>query len=88
MARQQNCADRLFLVGEMLETASQYIRLCKDDLEQQDKLLIELARDQITPLRRRAVELGKELSELDARLRRTVADLGSKEPSKLRQTSS
>jgi hypothetical protein len=88
MARRQSCADRLFLAGEMLETASQYIRLCNEGLEQDDKLLIELGRDHINPLKRRTLELGRELSELDARLRRALADPGSEQPSKHRQASS
>ncbi len=88
MARRQSCADRLFLAGEMLETASQYIRLCGDGIEQEDKLLIELGRDQIKPLRRRNLELGRELVELDARLRSRLAELGSEEPRKHRHASS
>jgi hypothetical protein len=88
MARPQSCADRLFLAGEMLETASQYIRLCREELGQEDKVLIELSRDQITPLKRRALDIGRDLTELQSLLRKALAASEAGAPPRHRQASS
>jgi hypothetical protein len=69
MPRRQYCADNLFLLGEMLDMASGYISLCDEVLNEEDKSMVELAYDHINPLKQRTVKLGKELEELEQRVK-------------------
>jgi hypothetical protein len=78
MPRRQCCADNLFLLGEMLDVAAQYIGLCDDVLNEEDKPMIELADDQIHPLKGRAVKLCKKLEELEKRVRNKLTQLGDR----------
>jgi hypothetical protein len=73
MTRKMSCADNLVLVGEMLQTAAQYIGLCDEVLDDEDGFMIDLATNQIVPLRHRCTELGKDLGQLEKRLRRQKA---------------
>jgi hypothetical protein len=76
MPRQQYCADNLLLLGEMLDVAAQYIGLCDDVLKEEDKPMVELAYDQIHPLKDRSIKLGKKLEELEKRVLRRLIQLG------------
>jgi hypothetical protein len=82
MPRQQYCADNLFLLGEMLDVAAQYIGLCDDVLNEEDKPMVELAFDQIRPLRDRTVKLGRKLEELEKRVRNKLVELSERTPLK------
>jgi hypothetical protein len=68
MPRRQYCADNLLMLGEMLDVAAQYIGLCDDVLNEEDKSMVELAYEQIHPLKDRTVKLGRELEELEKRV--------------------
>jgi hypothetical protein len=70
MTRKMSCADNLVLLGEMLQTASQYIGLCDEVLDTEDGFMLDLATSQIVPLRHHCIELGKDLGQLEKRLRR------------------
>jgi hypothetical protein len=61
MPRRQYCADNLFLLGEMLAAAAQYISRWDDALDQEEVPMIELAYQQISPLKNRTVRLGKKI---------------------------
>jgi hypothetical protein len=76
MSRRQYCADNLFLLGEMLDMAAGYISLCDEVLNEEDKPMVELAYDHIHPLKKRTVKLGKELEELEGRVKNKLAQLG------------
>ena len=76
MSRRQYCADNLFLLGEMLDMAAGYISLCDEVLNEEDKPMVELAYDHIHPLKKRTVKLGKELEELELRVKNKLAQLG------------
>jgi hypothetical protein len=78
MPRRQYCADNLFLLGEMLDVAAQYIGLCDDVLNEEDKPMVELAYDQIRPLKGCAVKLCKKLEELEKRVRNKLTQLGDR----------
>ena len=78
MPRRQYCADNLFMLGEMLDVAAQYIGLCDDVLDEEDKLMVELAYDQIHPLKDRSVKLCKKLEELEKRVRNKLTQLGDR----------
>ncbi len=78
MPRRQCCADNLFLLGEMLDVAAQYIGLCDDVLNEEDKPTIELAYDQIHPLKDRTVKLGRKLEELEKRVLSKLTQLGDR----------
>jgi hypothetical protein len=85
MSRRQYCADNLFLLGEMLDMAAGYISLCDEVLNEEDKPMVELAYDHIHPLKQRTVKLGKELEELEQRVKNKLAQLGEQKASKTRQ---
>jgi hypothetical protein len=70
MTRKMSCADNLVLLGEMLQTASQYIGLCNEVLGNEDGFMIDLATGQIIPLRNRCIDLSKDLAQLEKRMRR------------------
>jgi len=78
MPRRQYCADNLLLLGEMLDVAAQYIGLCDDVLIEEDKLMIDLAYDQIHPLKDRTVKLGRKLEELENRVLSKLTQLGDR----------
>ena len=84
MPRQQYCADNLFLLGEMLDVAAKYIGLCGDVLNEEDKPMVELAYDQIHPLKDRTVKLGRKLEELEKRVRNKLTQLGDRNALKTR----
>jgi hypothetical protein len=75
MSRRQYCADNLFLLGEMLDMAAGYISLCDEVLNEEDKPMVELAYDHIHLLKKRTVKLGKELEELEQRVKDKLAQL-------------
>jgi hypothetical protein len=78
MPRRQYCADNLFLLGEMLDVAAQYIGLCDDVPGEEDKPMVELAYDQIPPLKDRSVKLCKKLEELEKRVLRKLTQMGDR----------
>ncbi len=78
MPRQQYCADNLLLLGEMLDVAAQYIGLCDDVLNEEDKPMVELAYNQIHPLKDRTVKLGRKLEGLEKRVLSKLAQLGDR----------
>lgn len=78
MPRQKYCADNLHLLGEMLDVAAQYIGLCDDVLNEEDKSMVELAYEQIHPLKDRTVKLRKKLEELEKRVRNKLTQLGDR----------
>jgi hypothetical protein len=84
MSRRQYCADNLFLLGEMLDMAAGYISLCDEVLNKEDKPMVELAYDHIHLLKKRTVKLGKELEELEPRVRNKLVRLGDPKASKKR----
>jgi hypothetical protein len=69
MPHRQTCADNLLLLGEMLQTASQYIGLCDETIHEEDNFMLDVASGQIAPLRDICNQLGKDLGELGKRLR-------------------
>jgi hypothetical protein len=64
-----SCVDNLFLVQEMLQAASFYIRSCDQAVENEDDLLARMACEQIPPLRIHCDYLNNDLGRLEKRLR-------------------
>jgi hypothetical protein len=82
MPRQKYCADNLYLFGEMLDVAAQYIGICDDVLNEEDKPMVELAYGQIHPLKDRTDKLGRKLEELEKRVRNKLVELSERTPLK------
>jgi hypothetical protein len=51
MPKLTTCEDNLVLLGEMVEMASGYIRLCQESLSEEDAEMVELASSEIPPAR-------------------------------------
>jgi hypothetical protein len=66
----------------MLDAAAQYIGRCDDALTREDRPMVELAYDQIRPLKNRTVKLGRKLEELEKRVRNKLTQLGDQKASK------
>jgi hypothetical protein len=65
---QQHCADQLFLLAELVDAASEYIRHCDRTLDPEEIPMVELAYDQISSLKSRTSRLGKSLEHLQERI--------------------
>jgi hypothetical protein len=70
MADQQTCAEKLFLLGEMLSTANQYLVQCDQAAERDDEQMLNLAEAELIPLRALCAQLGQDLKTFGARLKR------------------
>jgi hypothetical protein len=69
MPKQTMCADNLFLVGELLQGAGEYLTRSRDQAEDEDRFMIELAREQIPHLRLALRNMERSLAELDRHLK-------------------
>ena len=77
------CADNLFLLGELLQGAGEYVNRCRAHAEGEDHFMIELAREQIPHLRLALRNLDRALTELDAQLKGRISGTTSEsEPKK------
>jgi hypothetical protein len=79
MPRPRSCVDHLILLGEMLDAACQYLKLCDSGIDGEPQGMIALAYDQLHPLSQRSARLSAELTELEQRTRRKFR--GGDEPS-------
>ena len=77
MPRQPRCADNLFLLGELLQGAGEYVTRSKHHAENEEPFMIELAREQIPHLKLALKDLERSLSELDTHLKRRLEAEGS-----------
>ena len=76
-------ADNLFLLGELLQGAGEYVTRSKYHADDEDPFMIELAREQIPHLRLALRNLDRSLTELDSHLKQRLgADPNSVESSK------
>jgi hypothetical protein len=76
MPKQPMCADNLFLLGELLQGAGEYVTRSKHHAEGEDPFMIELAREQIPHLRLALRNLERSLTELDAHLKQRLETEG------------
>ena len=81
MPRPQCCADQMILLGEMLDTACQYLKLCDSGMDGEPQGMIALAYDQLYPLSQRSARLSVELTELEKRMRKKLYLRAGDEPS-------
>ena len=63
------CADNLLLLGEMVEMASGYIKLCQESLCKEEAEMVALAYSEIPLLRKQVAELDSNLRSLRMQLR-------------------
>jgi hypothetical protein len=82
MSKQTSCADNLFLLGELLQGAGEYVTRSRNTSEEDDKFLVELAREQIPHLRLALRNLERSLSELDAHLKERLGGINTPEAPK------
>jgi hypothetical protein len=85
MPKQPMCADNLFLLGELLQGAGEYVTRSENNADDEDSFMIELAREQIPHLRLALRNLERSLAELDSHLKQRLgagpnADESSKKP--------
>jgi hypothetical protein len=66
------CADNLFLLGDLLQGAGEYVTRSKQNTEDEDSFMIELAREQIPHLRLALRNLERSLTELDSHLKQRL----------------
>lgn len=69
MSKQTMCADNLFLLGELLQGAGEYVTRSRHHAEDEDRFMIELAREQIPHLRLALRNLERSLADLDGHLK-------------------
>jgi hypothetical protein len=72
MSKQTMCADNLFLLGELLKGAGEYVTRSRYHADDEDQFMIELAREQIPHLRLALRNLERSLAELDSHLKQRV----------------
>jgi hypothetical protein len=72
MSKQTMCADNLFLLGELLQSAGEYVTRSRNHAgdEDEDRFMIQLAREQIPHLRLTLRNLERSLAELDLLLKK------------------
>jgi hypothetical protein len=77
------CADNLFLLGELLQGAGEYVSRSRNRADDEDRFMIELAREQIPHLRLALRNLDRSLTELDSHLKQRLGVVANEsEPSK------
>ena len=69
MADQQSCAEKLFLLGEMLSTANQYLAQCEQAAEKDDQQMLELAEAELISIRAQCATLCQDLKSFGLKLR-------------------
>jgi len=69
MPKQPMCADNLFLLGELLQGAGEYVSRCRQSTQDEDRFMVELAREQIPHLKLALRTIERSLTELDGHLR-------------------
>ena len=83
MSKQTMSADNLFLLGELLQGAGEYVTRSRHHAEDEDRFMIELAREQIPHLRLALRNLERSLAELDTHLKERLGTAAAaSEPSK------
>jgi hypothetical protein len=83
MSKQTMCADNLFLLGELLQGAGEYVSRSRNRADDEDRFMIELAREQIPHLRLALRNLDRSLTELDSHLKQRLGVVANEpEPSK------
>ncbi len=83
MSKQTMCADNLFLLGELLQGAGEYVTRSRNHADDEDRFMVELAREQIPHLKLALRNLERSLTELDGHLKQRLgADANEPEPSK------
>jgi hypothetical protein len=70
MPKHSLCADNLFLLGELLQGASEYLSRCQETMEDEQGQMVEIACEQIPQLKQMVETLDRKLKELEGRLRK------------------
>jgi hypothetical protein len=83
MSKQTMSADNLFLLGELLQGAGEYVTRSRHHADDEDRFMIELAREQIPHLRLALRNLERALADLDGHLKQRLGNAeNALEPSK------
>jgi hypothetical protein len=79
MTEPQHCADKLVLVTEMLQAAQEYLNASRGMLNDEDRIMVRLAYEQILTLRNRVDQLRKKVDALEGDLRRRLKAMSDPE---------
>jgi hypothetical protein len=72
MGQQEHCADKLLMVAEMLEAASEYLTVCRGLPDDQDPVMARLAYEHVLNLKNQLGQLNRKLDALEMDLRRKL----------------
>jgi len=70
--QQEHCADKLLMVAEMLEAASEYLTACRSLSDDQDPIMSRLAYEHLLTLKNQLGQLNRKIDALETDLRRRI----------------
>ena len=70
--QQEHCADKLLMVAEMLEAASEYLTACRGLSDDEDPIMSRLAYEHLLTLKNQLGQLNRKIDALETDLRRRI----------------
>jgi hypothetical protein len=70
--QQEHCADKLLMVAEMLEAASEYLTACHGLSDDEDPIMSRLAYEHVLTLKNQLGQLNRKIDALEMDLRRRI----------------
>jgi hypothetical protein len=70
--QQEHCADKLLMVAEMLEAASEYLIACRGLPDDEDPIMSRLAHEHVLTWKNQLGQLNRKIDGLEMDLRRRI----------------